>query len=199
MDAGPLLGEVGRELSDVGLEAVLIGNAAAALRGAPVTTVDFDFLFRKTPRSLIKLKALARGLRATILRPYYPVSDLYRIVRDDDGLQADFMGTIHGIARLKVFEIVPRASRSVMRRSSSRPSLISSRASALRGGRATSPCSRFWRPHLKKPVSRRVRLAALARESERNLRDMIRRWQALPPARRTNFLRKRLAPGRTAL
>lgn len=97
MDAGPLLGEVGRELSDVGLEAVLIGNAAAALRGAPVTTIDFDFLFRKTPRSLIKLKALARGLRATIFRPYYPVSDLYRIVRDDDGLQADFMGTIHGI------------------------------------------------------------------------------------------------------
>ena len=97
MDAGLLLGEVARELVDVSLEAVLIGNAAAALRGAPVTTVDFDFLFRKTPRNLVKLKALARALRATILRPYYPASDLYRVVRDDDGLQVDFMGTIHGV------------------------------------------------------------------------------------------------------
>jgi hypothetical protein len=91
---------------------VLIGNAAAALQGAPVTTVDFDFLFRKTPRNLAKLKALARELRATVLRPYYPASDLFRVVRDDDGLQIDFMGTIHGIRsfegvrdRASVFEI----------------------------------------------------------------------------------------------
>jgi hypothetical protein len=30
------------------------------------------------------------------MRPYYPVSDLYRLV-NDDGLQLDFMATIHGI------------------------------------------------------------------------------------------------------
>jgi hypothetical protein len=84
-------------VSEVNLDAVLIGNAAAALQGAPVTTVDFDFLFRKTPRNLTKLKALARGLRVTILRPYCPASDLYRLVRDDDGLQLDFMATIHGL------------------------------------------------------------------------------------------------------
>lgn len=96
MDARPYLIEIGRQLKEVGLRAVLIGNAAAALRGAPVTTVDFDFMFRKTPRNLSKLKAIARGLGATVLRPYYPVSDLYRVVRDD-GLQIDFMATIHGI------------------------------------------------------------------------------------------------------
>jgi predicted nucleotidyltransferase len=79
------------------LEAVLIGNAAAALQGAPVTTVDFDFLFRKTPRNLVRMKDVARALGAIILRPYYPVSDLYRIVRDDDGLQVDLMATIHGV------------------------------------------------------------------------------------------------------
>jgi predicted nucleotidyltransferase len=97
MDATPALMQVGRALQEARLEAVLIGNAAAALRGAPVTTVDFDFLFRKTARNLAKLKAFARRLHATVLRPYYPVSDLFRVVRDDDGLQVDFMATIHGI------------------------------------------------------------------------------------------------------
>ena len=57
MDAKPALVEVGRALIAVSLEAVLIGNAAAALQGAPVTTVDFDFLFRGTPRNLAKLRA----------------------------------------------------------------------------------------------------------------------------------------------
>src|SRR3990172_6266273 len=112
MDATPYLAEIGRGLRQVGLDAVLIGNAAAALQGAPVTTIDLDFLFRKTPRNLRKLKALARALEATILRPYYPASDLYRVVRDTDGLQLDFMATIHGIrsfegvrARAMVVEI----------------------------------------------------------------------------------------------
>ena len=97
MNAEPLLAEVARRLHDAHFEAVLIGNAAAALQGAPVTTVDFDFLFRKTARNLAKMKHVARALGATILRPYYPVSDLYRVTRDDDGLQIDFMATIHGI------------------------------------------------------------------------------------------------------
>jgi predicted nucleotidyltransferase len=97
MDAKPLLVEIGRRMREVGLEAVLIGNAAAALQGAPVTTVDFDFLFRKTPRNMAKVRALARALHATVLRPYYPVSDLYRVVRDDDGLQVDLMATVHGL------------------------------------------------------------------------------------------------------
>jgi len=97
MDAKPLLVEVGRRMHEVGLDAVRIGNAAAALQGAPVTTVDFDFFFRKTPRNLTKVKALARALHATVLRPYYPVSDLFRVVRDDDGLQVDLMATAHGL------------------------------------------------------------------------------------------------------
>ncbi len=97
MDAAPLLGEIGRRMIAVGLEAVLIGNAAAALQGAPVTTVDFDFFFRRTPRNVVKLKALARALHTVILRPFYPASDLFRLVRDDDGLQLDFMATIHGL------------------------------------------------------------------------------------------------------
>ena len=110
MNAKPFLVEVGRLLQKLNLEAVLIGNAAAALQGAPVTTVDLDFFFRKTPRNLRKLKAIARGLGAMALRPYYPASDLYRIVREDDGLQVDFMATIHGI---RSFEGVRARARAV--------------------------------------------------------------------------------------
>jgi predicted nucleotidyltransferase len=97
MDAAPLLIRVAQLLRQHKLDAILIGNAAAALQGAPVTTVDIDFLFRETPTSLKKLKALARSLDAYILRPYYPVSGLYRIARDEDGLQLDFMTVIDGI------------------------------------------------------------------------------------------------------
>ena len=97
MNAEPFLSEVARHLGDLHLDAVLIGNAAAALQGAPVTTIDFDFMFRKTPVNLRKLKALATRLDATVLRPYYPVSNMFRVVRDEDGLQLDFMATIHGI------------------------------------------------------------------------------------------------------
>jgi hypothetical protein len=47
------------------------------------------------------LKAFGDGLRATILRPYYPASDLFRSVRDEDGLPVDFIVTIHGIRFLR--------------------------------------------------------------------------------------------------
>lgn len=97
MDAAPLLAEIARELTTLRFDVVLIGNAAAALQGAPVTTVDFDFMFRKTPVNMRKLKALATALGATVLRPYYPASDLFRVVRDDDGLQLDFMADVHGV------------------------------------------------------------------------------------------------------
>ena len=62
-----------------------------------MTTVDFDFMFRTTPVNLTKLKKFARQLDAFILRPYYPISALYRVMNDDIGLQADFMPAVHGV------------------------------------------------------------------------------------------------------
>ena len=97
MDASPLLTRIAELLERHGLEAVLIGNSAAALHGAPVTTIDLDFLFPKSPANLKRLKAIAAELEAVILRPYYPVSGLFRICRDRDGLQLDFMTLIDGI------------------------------------------------------------------------------------------------------
>src|SRR6266446_7699348 len=96
MNAEPLLARIAKVLAEHRLEAVMVGNAAAALHGAPVTTLDIDFMFRKTPRNLKKLKGVASGLGADILEPSYPVSDLFRVVNDEQGLQLDFMARLHG-------------------------------------------------------------------------------------------------------
>jgi hypothetical protein len=44
----------------------------------------------------------------------------------------------------------------------------------------------------KRRITRKKRLEILKKESELADRELIRRWQALPPERRTNFLRKRI-------
>jgi len=97
MDAYPILARIAELLNRHRLDAVLVGNAAAALQGAPVTTVDFDFFFRRTPANVRKLRDIASELEAVLMKPYYPVSGMLRISRDEDGLQLDFMGEIHGV------------------------------------------------------------------------------------------------------
>ena len=69
MDAQPELSLVAKAMNRHGLEGLLIGNMGAALHGAPVSTIDIDFFFRKTPRNMQRLKAVAQELAATILRP----------------------------------------------------------------------------------------------------------------------------------
>ena len=97
MDAYPILARIAELLDRHRLDAVMVGNAAAALPGAPVTTVDFDFFFRRTPANVRKLRDIASELEAVLMKPYYPVSGMLRISRDEDGLQLDFMGEIHGV------------------------------------------------------------------------------------------------------
>lgn len=97
MDARPQLERIAAALAAANLECILIGNAAAALHGAPVTTLDFDFLFRDTPQNRRKLIRFAKALGAIVLRPYYPASSMFRVTDDDFTIQADFLGTIHGI------------------------------------------------------------------------------------------------------
>jgi len=109
VNAEPLLKQIVVALDECRLDAILIGNAAAALQGAPVTTVDFDFMFRKTPTNLRKLKCVATALGCQIWRSYYPASCLYRVVDDERGLRIDFMSVVRGI---KFFESLrARASR----------------------------------------------------------------------------------------
>ena len=192
MDGAPLLVDVGRALAAAHFEAVLIGNAAAALQGAPVTTVDFDFMFRESPGNLRKLKAVASSLKAVVMRPFYPASKLYRVVRDDDGLQVDFMVTIHGIRSYE--GLGDRAMRIEI---DGVPLVVASLADIIKSKSAAGRPRDRAVLELLHP-SRKTQLAAVARENDRAEREMIRRWQALPPEKRTNFLRKRVGPRATA-
>lgn len=96
MNAESLLKQVARALTQCKLEVVMVGNGAAALHGAPVTTLDVDFMFRHTPKNLQRLKQVSRILDATIFRPYYPASNLYRL-SGENGLQLDFLTQMHGV------------------------------------------------------------------------------------------------------
>jgi hypothetical protein len=97
MNAKPLLNRIASAFAMHRLEAVMVGNAAAALHGAPVTTLDVDFMFRKTPANMKKLKAVAKEFAAEIFQPYYPASALFRLMNEDQGLQLDFMSVLHGV------------------------------------------------------------------------------------------------------
>jgi hypothetical protein len=200
MTAAPLLTLAARSLARHRLDAVLIGNAAAALQGSPVTTLDLDFMFRKTPGNLAKLKRIAAELDAMLLTPFYPASGLYRLTRDRDGVQFDFMSRVHGI---RSFERL--RSRALMVRFGRHALLVAHLEDVIRSKRAadgpriarSSPCCRGH--SMPKPRSKKSRVrSALRRESDRALGEQIRRLLALPPEKRTNFLRKRV-PGGSAM
>jgi len=235
MDAKPFLVAIAEALDEVSLEAILVGNAAAALHGAPVTTLDFDFMFRKTAANLGKLKKLAQRLNAVILCPFYPVSELYRVVVEDTGLQLDFMSVLHGIrsfaslrsraermtfsgaslwlaalgdvfvgertlgrGRSKAIEaqecnasvplavvagVPPAAAAARCRRSSRQDGGVTKKGT---GDPGMAPLGR-----VKDASGRAKRLERLKAETEKAELEQIRRLLALPPEKRTHFLRRR--------
>jgi predicted nucleotidyltransferase len=66
-------------LKNVGLEAIVVGNVAAILQGAPVTTQDIDLLVRDTIANRRKIAAFGRALGARPRR----VSSLTESLRID--------------------------------------------------------------------------------------------------------------------
>lgn len=69
VSAAPTLREVADAVDVAGLEAIMIGNAGAALLGARVTTEDFDFMIRESPVNLRKLRRVADRLGAVLFQP----------------------------------------------------------------------------------------------------------------------------------
>jgi hypothetical protein len=172
---------------------------AAALQGAPVTTVDVDFLFRKTPANLRKLKKVARAFDAIVLKQYYPISNLFRVMAEDLALQRDFMATVHGLrsydsVKSRAISLDVGGEKLLV---ASLPDIIASKRAADRPiGRCSMPST--GRSKRRRP-SRSEKLDALKLESELAFRDQIRRLLAKPPGERTHFLRKRIGIGSTCL
>jgi predicted nucleotidyltransferase len=60
------VGELLRQLSDAGVEFIVVGGAAAVLHGAPITTEDLDIVHRRSPENVARLKTLLDGLDAYV-------------------------------------------------------------------------------------------------------------------------------------
>jgi len=74
------LADLLRALASAGLEAIVVGMAAAALQGAPVTTLDVDLLVRDTRRNREKIRALGAALGAGRPLEISPVTHALRLV-----------------------------------------------------------------------------------------------------------------------
>jgi len=95
-----LLREIVGALGAVGLDAVLVGNAAAALRGAPVTTRDIDFFVRDTPGNRRKIAEVARRLGGlAVTRPGEPLSRMLRLLGGP--AEIDFVFALSSRARFE--------------------------------------------------------------------------------------------------
>lgn len=93
-------------IAAVGLDAIIIGNVAAALHGAPVTTLDIDYFIRDTRLNDEKLKRLAERLGVHISRPFEAASMVRRAI----GLEVELDFVVSLSAGMKFESVKSRAS-----------------------------------------------------------------------------------------
>ncbi len=101
MDAKPFLEIIATAFHHRRLEAVMIGNAAAAINGAPVTTLDIDFMVANTPENYRKLAVIAQDLNCQFIELKLPDDRcMYRLVHKEMPLVVDILFSISGIKSL---------------------------------------------------------------------------------------------------
>ena len=91
VNAGPLIVRIARAAAAARLELIVIGNAGAALRGAPVTTMDFDLFVRDLEAEDAKVRSFAKALGAALIRPDDAVTRTRKIEHADSGLFIDLI------------------------------------------------------------------------------------------------------------
>lgn len=97
MNAQPILVRVAQAFKKSKLEAVMIGNAAAAIQGAPVTTLDIDFMIRDTAKNIAKLQLVAELLEGELVNFQDCVTTLMQIQNPTKGIFLDFVTIADGI------------------------------------------------------------------------------------------------------
>ena len=97
MNALPILVKVAKAFKQSKLEVVMIGNAAAAIQGAPVTTLDIDFIIRDTSKNLEKLQRIADLLEAELINFRDGTTTLIQIQNPTEGIFLDFVTVADGI------------------------------------------------------------------------------------------------------
>lgn len=95
MDGTSVIVKIAEALKECKLEAIMIGNAAAALQGAPVTTIDIDFMYRGSPVNRKKIQQLAKKLGGSVSQPFV-MSSMLRL-EADNGIFIDFLDQVTGV------------------------------------------------------------------------------------------------------
>ena len=106
MDSKNIMVEIAEAFAHAKLEAVMIGNAAAAIQGAPVTTMDIDFCIRETDETVSKLNSVAKQLDAKLIN----YGTFFQIQAPEKELYLDFICNVLGV---KSFDALMKRSNKV--------------------------------------------------------------------------------------
>lgn len=93
MDSKSILVEIAEAFAHAKLDAVMIGNAAAAIQGAPVTTMDIDFCIRETDETVPKLSFVSKQLDAELIS----FGSFFQIQSPEKELYLDFICNVIGV------------------------------------------------------------------------------------------------------
>ena len=119
MNAEPLIRRIVKAANSAKLELIIIGNAGAALGGATVTTLDFDFYVRDNGTQLPKIRIFARELGAVVIPAASALSNAIKVENEREGIFIDIIDRPEGMAS---FAAVRR--RATELRTNGRPSCV---------------------------------------------------------------------------
>ncbi|HPN85410.1 MAG TPA: hypothetical protein PK821_08760 [Victivallales bacterium] len=204
MDAKNILIEVAEAFAHIGLEAVMIGNSAAAIQGAPVTTMDIYFCVRDSDDTIKKLRKIAKHLDAKFLN----YGTFFQIQAPGKELYLDFLINVLGV---KSFDCLMKKSSKVsfdriynLNIACLKDIIRSKKLAGQDKDKAVLPILvktlKIKNEEKKKTQAKTIAgKAGKVSDSAKMELSMILSRLSMPMEKRTGFLRKRLANGGSCL